>query len=452
MNHRQRLLLCRLGLLAFCVLPTVVVLSWCAKELWAASHHATREDWERELGGRLDSVVQVERVRYLHDVARLEGLRLVDHESGSTIFTAEAAEISAATDGWELALVRPVVEPGQLHRVARLIDERLLRRAATEAGGGKDLHMRFAAADLLLRGKNKDQTLIHCGGELTLGDLSANLQLAWRLPGTPPDSRPMQVSAIRERRTDSSQTRWRLDTGDAPLSGALAAEVIPSLSRLGRDSQFRGVADFQFAAYALSGEVAGELSGIDLDALVSEQFPHRLSGLANVRIERGTIVRGKLTELRGAIEASHGAISRSLLAAAAEHLHLTAGESVGEGTADTIGFRRLAVSFDLSGQSLSLSGHADTGREGILLASAAGPLLYAAPGHTAPAVNVLRTLLPDSGYQVPATSQTALLVNLLPVPEIDSSALSRLPPHVPTRLAPTTATRAPAAVKQPVVR
>jgi hypothetical protein len=453
MNHRQRLLLCRLALLAFCVLPTVLVLSWCAKELWAASHEAKREDWERELGSRLDCVVRVEGVRYLPGgVARLEGLRLVDRESGGVVFTAEATEVSAIPEGWELALVHPVVERGQLRRFARLIEERLLRLGATGFGDGKDAQVRFFAADFLLRGNEREQTFVDCGGELALNAQGANFQLGGRLPGTPPDSRAMQVAAIREPGAGSPRTRWRLATGDAALSSVLAAEVVPALARLGRECQFRGVAAFSFFPERTGGELAGELTQVDLDALVSEQFPHRLSGLATVRIDRAAIVGGKLSELRGAIEVNRGSISRSLLASAALHLQLTAAESVGEGAAEIVGFRRLAVSFDLNGQSLSISGRADPAHEGILLTSAAGPLLYAAPGHSTSAVNLLRTLLPDSGYQVPATSQTATLVNLLPVPEIHSSALSHLPPHVPTRLAPTTATKSPAAVRQPVIR
>jgi hypothetical protein len=206
------------------------------------------------------------------------------------------------------------------------------------------------------------------------------------------------------------------------------------------------------ASNQIAGQIAGVLSGVDLDALVSEQFPHRLSGLADIRIDEATFAAGKLTAARGTFEASGGAVSRSLLAAAAEHLGLTAAERALAGPAEQLGFRRLAVGFELRGTALLLSGQADPRQDNVVMATASGPLLASPPGHAVPAIQLLRTLLPESGFQVPATRQTERLLSLLPLPEAPAAIATRLPPHVPTRLAPSAADSPRTAVQQPVLR
>ena len=80
--------------------------------------------------------------------------------------------------------------------------------------------------------------------------------------------------------------------------------------------------------------MAGRLGPLDLDALVTEQFPHQLSGRATLDLERAVIDRGQFAELCGTLRAAHGALSPSLLAAAQEHLQLTAGSRFADNRAD----------------------------------------------------------------------------------------------------------------------
>jgi hypothetical protein len=204
----------------------------------------------------------------------------------------------------------------------------------------------------------------------------------------------------------------------------------------------------------ISGQWSGTLDGVDLDALVTERFPHQLSGLATVKIERATLDRGKLTEIRGTIQSHDGAVSHSLLAAAQEHLGLVlAADNASIEPGQLVPYRQLSLGFALDGRALSLTGSADPTIPGILLANAAGPILQAPPQHAAPAVNLLRALLPDNDYQVPATRQTDALVSLLPVPNVaPTQTAAARPGHVPTRLAPAPAPGSSRPVRQPNLR
>jgi hypothetical protein len=88
-------------------------------------------------------------------------------------------------------------------------------------------------------------------------------------------------------------------------------------------------------------------------------------------------------------------------------------------------------------EGLSLTGSGDPTREGVLVASAAGVLLEAPPQHRVPAVALISALVPAGQVQVPATQQTKLLVQMLPIPNLTlPQTAARRRAHTPTRLDP----------------
>ena len=100
---------------------------------------------------------------------------------------------------------------------------------------------------------------------------------------------------------------------------------------------------------------------------------------------------------------------------------------------------------------MSLAPENDGAGQGILLAGSNGPIILAPPQHSVPAVNLLRALLPDNQFQVPATRQTASLISLLPVPDFVPGTTGNLPSHTPTRLS-AQPPGSPAPIRQPRVR
>jgi hypothetical protein len=70
----------------------------------------------------------------------------------------------------------------------------------------------------------------------------------------------------------------------------------------------------------------------------------------------------------------------------------------------------------------------------VILSDRRGPLVEVAAGHTVPATNLLRALVPDNQYQVPATRQTDALVGLLPAPDLAPTRTALAPAHMPMRL------------------
>jgi len=304
-----------------------------------------------------------------------------------------------------------------------------------------------------VRSKEQEQSLERLGTEIRFSADKTEVEASWRLPGAASGMDSIRLVATRDRTTTTPVTRIRFDTGNQAVLCRLAAAILPELASLGLECQFRGAVEFWDAAGKSGRQLAGTLTQVDLDSLVSERFGHQLNGLATVRIERGLIEDGKLTELRGTFRVNDGAISRSLVQAAAEHLGLTAVEEATIGRADEIvAFRQMAMDFQMSGTARRLVGVAESQQEGVFLMAAFGPVLTSPPKHSVPAVALLRTLLPDREYQVPATRQTAALVRLFPVPDASSVRPSEAPIHTPTRLIPAATQPTQAAIRQPVLR
>jgi hypothetical protein len=441
MPAATRILLCRLGCIAFCLLPTTFVGGWTCWRSTTSYAVAQRADWEQALSSRTGLVVEIGAVSYPSiGLARLDNLKLLDAESGELIASAAVAEVAADARGWHVELWQPRIDSSGLAEVARILNDRLLRAAP-----GSFAPCEVIARELtIVRGRGA-QSVLQFAARLAPRPAGPEIACVFHLPEA--IAAPIRVSLARNRQLAPPATRWQLDTAGQALPCDLLAEVWPGAGRLGA-CRFTGAASLVSAGDEWSGEAAGRLSPLDLDALVTEQFPHQLSGLATLDIERLSIDRGRLAEMRGTLRASHGAVSPSLISAAQEHLQLTALAPSVDHRAALIPFQQLAIRFRLDDRALALAGLADPRQPGVLAASANGPILSASLDHSVASVNLLRLLVPDSQFQVPATRQTSALVKLFPIPDLTPTATA----HTPARLAPLHSASPRPAVREPMTR
>lgn len=450
MPNQSRLLLCRIGVVVCCLLPTVAVGGWIVQRTSGQFAIAQKAEWERELTSRLGLAVEIDAVSYpSHSLASLDNLRLLDPETRALIAEASRIEIAAADAGWEVQAWQPRIAAGRLSELLRTIDQRLLRERST----GSPL-CAISARELLLADDAAGLSLLNVMARLESTEQGPAAELTFHLPtGAATGAAPARLAVVRNRQVSPPATLWQLETAGHPLPIALFAAAAPDLSRLGPNCRFDGQLAVVQSPEGVTGQWSGTLGGVDLDALVTERFPHQLSGLATINIERASLDRGKLTEIRGTIQAENGAISHSLLAATQEHLGLVvAADNASVRPGQLVAYRQLSLGFALNDRVLSLTGSADPTTAGILLANAAGPILQAPLQHATSPVSLLRALLPDNQYQVPATRQTDALVSLLPIPNVAPLQSAARPGHVPTRLAPTAASGSSQPVRQPNLR
>jgi hypothetical protein len=433
MDKATRILGCRLGFFVFCLLPTVLVAGWIVRRSRPEFVAAEVAEWQHSLAQQTGLTVTIGSVTYPnYYTARLDALQFADPETGDFVARVRSVEVARSGDAWLVEASQPEVDLPKLRPLLAMLHDRLLRTSAWQAP------CELAANELT----------VHSGElALTLGGLqvrreqtASGSQLAceFRLPEAAANSPASRIAFTRNLHQSPAVTRCELQTAGASLPCNVLGDLLPVLARLGPAARFQGAAWFTTGEEGLSGEVNATLENVDLDGLVTEQYPHELSGLARVQLVPAKMHQGRFVELRGTLQAHDGRISASLVNAAAEHLALQADAAIADlPPASSLPYRQLSLGFHLTEDGLALSGSGDPTRDGVLLASAAGILLQAPPEHRVSPLGLISTLVPDKQLQVPATQQTSLLVKSLPLPSIAPAQTATRPPgHVPTRLAP----------------
>ncbi len=422
MHDRTKRLACRAGFLALCVLPTATVWAWTSSWQGAAHRAAVAAQLSQNLGLR----VTLADVAYPKPgLTLLEGLQLADPETGLPLVQMRFLEAGGGENTAALVASQPEIDAAQLARLWSVVDARL-----RESVDSQPL-VRLAASEVTLHLPDGSQTLTEFLGQLdtrsssTERVVSINLRLAGAAAADPiriryarcvadaalPTShRPLPTAHYRV------ATLAELHTGGEAVPVWLLAGPLGVAHHLGPHARFRGSIWATETPDGWEGELSGQFVDVDMQSLVSEQFPHRLSGPAEITIQNARIHRGRLEEASGMLTAGPGVISRSLLSAAAENLHWTAGDAAAK-VATLEQYEQLALRFTIDAGGLTVRGQCP-GAVGAILTSRDGVLLRESGAAAVPVVALLRTLVPQSEVQAPATRESSWLIGRLPVPEV----------------------------------
>ena len=293
--------------------------------------------------------------------------------------------------------------------------------------------LRLSAAELTLRAADNSQTLTDVAGVLEDLPGGTHARLDFRLAGvnTP---EPARIRLVRNRQLSPPASGFELYTGGGELPCNVLAMGLRELKPLGRRCRFRGYIWANETSDGWQGEVTGQLVELDLGGLVSDHFPHKLSGTGEATIESARFRRGRLEEGNAVVVAGPGRIARSLLTAAVDRLGLVpAAEPLPDG--DLVPYQQLALAATLDAQGLRLQGRCDAAEHGIILSDGRHRLLGEPQQQPTPMVALVQTLVPQSAVQVPASRQTDWLLSHLPVPEVmPLPGAETAPPHATLRL------------------
>jgi hypothetical protein len=432
MKQFSRKTWCRGAFLALCAAPTLLVAVWIVSRAVFGDGSLRKEDWEKELSSRLGMKVTIGGVSYPEfGVTELKLVEATDAETEEFVARAATIEVTKSADGYVIEAIAPEIEAAQLGRLSQILHARLLCQ-----GSGGIKRCEFVASELTLKDKTASRTLVNLQAVFEPTETGPRLTTSFHWPEAVDPEHAVEWSLTREFNQSPPATRIFVNTGKGRLPCHLAGQFWSPLERLGSEAEFSGEVTWLWADRG-SAELRGTFFGVDLDSLVSEQFPQVLSGTATAKIEKVVIDDGRLIVAAGSAEVqSGGRIGRSLLAAAAEHLQLQ--NAAATSGAEVLAYRRLACSFRLDGSKLQLTGTADPGSPGVLITSRTAPLLSAPQSHNAFAASLARVLLPDSRMQVPLASQTSGLVRFLPAAAISAASQSSQSArrHTPTRLSP----------------
>jgi len=424
MHDHSRRLLCRAAWLLLGVGPLLAVSYWCLGRHGANQTAAEAQRLSRQLGV---NVVLADLRHVLPGTLRYEGVALVDPESGQTLIRCRSIEsrVHALPDAQhvsrptlQLTCSEPELSADGCTELARLLD--LVMQSRLALG---DLNLCLTLGDVTIRAGTATHQLsdVKATVETVSGGIQAEMK--FRLAGSGP-GKPAWIKVDRYRQQSPPAMRIEIGTGDALLPCGLLALVAPPFAQAGPGSWFQGWFWANRAAEAnppdgLSGELAGQFSGLDLDLLSSAWSVHKVSGTGQLVLH--ALFRGeRLQWATGRLDAGPGVVSRSLLAQA-EQLGLARGVDP-PGSNDLAAYDQLDVSFGIAPQGFRLEGNCNHTTPGTVLAERYQTLLAqrsvvdpAAPQPLYPVEALVRVLAPADANLVPANAASARLLHLLPI-------------------------------------
>jgi hypothetical protein len=401
--------LCRAGFFFGCVVPTLLVIAWCA-----ARHASSRMgECERELANRLGVLAKIAEVEYPRPgVVLYRGVELAEPEASEPFFKARVIEAGYNQETFVLIASQPEIRGAQWPAVWELLARRL-RRQTSDA----EVPVRFVAAEMTLHGEKSAQTFTELRAQIEPTERGSALVVNFRLAGV----EMLDLAKIRierDRKASPPTTNVELHTG----GGSLPCEVLCTLlgmksDSLGPKATFRGSLWAKDTVGGWEGELSGQLAQLDLGRLVTNQFPHHLSGTANVTIQKGVVKQGRLEEAEGSFTAGPGVVGRSLLFALFDNLHWEPGR-LAEESAELNPYEQFAFSFVLSKKGLVFGGQCRDGLPGAMIETRSGPLLLEPKEQPQPVLNLIRALVPASEVQVPASHESHWLLEHLLLPQL----------------------------------
>ena len=425
LHDRTRRRICLAAFVLLGVMPALLASGWCVSRHLPGRAETEAEQLSRQLG--LD--VKLGGLKYLRPGAALyENLEISDPETGKPIFRCRALEeVAKRQTGQQgqsraavlLSVSQPQVEAASLPRVWQCL-ERMLEGSSARL----DADLQFSATELTLCAAGESQTLTGVAGLIEALPGGTSAQLHFRLVGADTPE-PARIRLVRNRQVSPPRSGFELYTGDGELPCNVLAMGLAELKPLGPRCRFRGYIWANETPDGWEGEVTGQLAELDLGNLVSDHFPHHLSGIGAATIQRARFRHGRLEEGAVVLVAGPGTIDRSLLVAAVTRLGLVAAPALsaqlaadGQTDGDRVRYDELALSATLDVEGLRLHGRCAAAEPGTILSDGRGRLLGEPLREMQTVAALVQTLVPQSAVQVPASRQTDWLLRHLPVPEI----------------------------------
>jgi hypothetical protein len=426
LSDRTRRFVCSLLWLLFGLAPSVLVVGWCIWRNTPYDAQAAADALSREMGLR----VTLARLTHAQPGAtRIEGLQLVNPENGQAVFRCRAMDVTWTTAPDSQGQIRrwltldatsPELSADGLEELVRTLQHVMQSRTSLA-----EPRVRLSLGTVPLRSAEGTQTLneVTCQVEATPGGVQS--QMSFRLADLAMPE-PARIGLARNRQTTPPTLRFDFSTGGAPLPCNLLTAVVPELGKAGPNSRFLGWLWASRMPDGWQGELAGQISQIDLDGLVSDWSSHKFSGTAQLSVQIARFRRGRLEEIAGVLSSGPGVISRSLLAAAVERLGLTRGGDPST-PGDLVPYEQMAIAFLLNRQGLRVQGGCPTGGVGSILVDRYTRLLCDPPVQPIPAAALVQTLAPFDSLLVSANRQSQQLLQLLPLPDAAPIAIGATP-------------------------
>ncbi len=432
LHDKTRRRICIALFILLCAAPTCATIGWCAWRLlpWSSTAQA------RAIGDSLGAQVHWSSLRHPRPgVEWYEDFELADPEKGETALRcqcveATTADVSDPQKGSKRALVVKLshaeIEVARLPILRQLV-ERIMRSQSARL----DADVQITASELTLKAGKNSQTLVDFTANFSRlqGGVQVKADASFRVAGAS-EGTPASFSVTRDRRQSPPLEWFEFKSGSAPLPCSLLASAISEFAAFGEQATFQG--DFWAketptwpTTSRWEGEFHGRIDGVDLDRLVSEQFPHKLSGTATVGVKSAQFLDGRIVKAEGGfLKAGPGVVGRSLLTAAVR-IGGCQSKIDFDSIEDATPYQDLALSFQLNDARLEVHGHCVSANSQVLILGRNGPLLFEPRNQPQSPLALVSVLSPEGLPQAPVAPQTEWLLSRLPIPAESAAATEK---------------------------
>ena len=391
-DHTRRQV-CMAAFLGLCVLPTLAVSGWSVSRRLPWHKLAEEQRLSQELG--LD--VSIGSMQHtLPGVVRYTGLRLSDPETGQELFrcTELAATWTSMTDSHGQTRGAIVLAAREAESAAsgweRLHE--VLRRRLECQGGRPEIEVRMTADRWTVRSGDESEVLqVVEGSGIGLMPNGIQAQLAFRPPGAG-SPQPVRMRIVRNRQVSPPANGFDMDTGPGFVPCRLLATYLKEAAVLGPNCRFSGHFSTNDTPDGWSGDLSGQLIGVDLGRLARENAAPTISGTAEITIQKARFQRGRIDEVAGRIVSGPGALGGRMLAALATHLRLAPSPQAAI-TGESLAFDRLGVDFWIDNRGISVAGHC-AGMQGAVAVAGDHVILAQPASQPQPVAELIRALVP----------------------------------------------------------
>jgi len=418
LHDKTRCRVCIAGFFILGVLPAFFVGGWCLARHLPGGKQAEAD----RLGRQLGMTVKLDGWEHLRPgVVLYKGLELADPETDQTILRCRLLEVNRRwSDEQRQPTLTLIASQPELPSAAIGKAWCWLQRLLENQLGRLDSDLQFSATELTLRADNHSQTLTDVAAALENLPGGTHAQIRFRLIGAKTPE-PARIRIVRNRQVSPPTSGFELYTGGGELPCSVLAMGLSELKPLGPQCRFRGYIWASETPDGWEGEVTGQLVELDFGRLITGHFPHHLSGIGEATIQRARFRHGRLEEGSGILAVGPGTIDRSLVAAAVDRLGLVADANLPSSSREKglrVAYQELALSVTLDTRGLRLRGRCNVAEPGTILSNGQNRLLGEPLQESQSVSALVRTLVPQSAVQVPASRQTDWLLRHLPVPKV----------------------------------
>ncbi|KAA5544465.1 hypothetical protein FYK55_09035 [Roseiconus nitratireducens] len=351
MHERTQRAVARLLFVFCCALPSsgvllAILITWTP---WYQNRQLARITYQlnRETGlvFQIDGIRQIAPGKYV-----LDNVRLNHPETGHRVATVRTVDYFAGPERIGILLHQPELQSSGLGRAWNLLHDRVISRPEHTL-----LPISIAATDLTIRSRT---------GSLSLRDVSVSLNPeadGVRMFAEAGDAMAsieslVRVTLFRDRSGPVPTTELVVSTGETSLPCSALAEFSTLARQLGDGARFTGTMKCRQHADGWSYDLgSSSVTGIELSKF-SEDLPHRVTGTADLRLQRAVIEPGKTVNVAGTFHARDGWIGRSLLRSMQERLGFSLEHVEEVSTTHDVQYALAAFHFSITDESMSING------------------------------------------------------------------------------------------------